>query len=115
MENIGKLNGLIHFIEEFRKFHPEVQAQTIASFLYIAAWKEQNPHEPVYVKDVAEAVGVPSATASRNVTLLGKGVRTVKGMGLIDAREDPMFRTRKLIELTPKGRTVLRTILERMQ
>jgi len=103
-EGAAELNNLLKFIEEFRKYHAEVQAQTIASFLYIANWKLRNPEEPIYVKDIAEAVGLPSATASRNVTLLGRGGFGKQGMGLVETKEDVTFRTRKVVNLTPKGK-----------
>lgn len=112
-EEAKKLNEILKFIEEFRKYHSEVQAQTIASFLFIAGWRLTNPNEPVFVKTVASAVGLPSATASRNVTLLGRGGYGKEGMGLVETKEDLTYRTRKVIDLTPKGEKLALSILNR--
>ena len=106
------LNKLIHVIDEFRMLHPDIQSQAMLSFIYIAMWAERD--EPIYVKDIAEAVGVPSATASRNVTLLTKGTPRLKGLGLVVTHEDPMYRTRKVITLTAVGKKLAERLRERM-
>lgn len=106
------LNKLIHVIDEFRMLHPDIQSQAMLSFIYIAMWSELD--EPVYIKDVAEAVGVPSATASRNVTLLTKGTYRLNGLGLVTTHEDPLYRTRKIIKLTSVGKKLANRLRERM-
>lgn len=108
-----EINKLIHVMDEFRIIHPDIQVQAMLSFFYIAEWSSGD--DPVYIKDIAEAVGVPSATASRNVTLLSKGTYKSMGLGLVRAYEDPMYRTRKIVELTPKGDKLVERIKERMK
>lgn len=108
-----ELNKLIHVIDEFRIYHADIQSQAMLAFLFIAEWSEKP--DPIYIKDVADAVGIPSASASRNVTLLTKGTLRQKGLGLVEATEDPMFRTRKFLSLTPKGRKLAERIKERMK
>ncbi|GBL46900.1 hypothetical protein SFMTTN_2727 [Sulfuriferula multivorans] len=58
--------------------------------------------------ELESAVGVSQATISRNVAKLGDGVTfKEKGAGLVEAYEDPKYRRRKLVKLTPKGRRVV--------
>jgi DNA-binding MarR family transcriptional regulator len=94
-------------VEEFRKLDSEMQAQTMLAFLYIAN------RSPVTVKDVGEFLGVTSASASRNVAVLGKWSRHNKpGHDLVYSYENPARRIEKFIELTPKGKRVAQTIEE---
>lgn len=49
-------------------------------------------------------VGLSQAAISRNVDRLGPGKSPdFSGARVIEAYEDPSFRTRKLVKLTPKG------------
>lgn len=107
-----ELNKLIHVLDEFRVLHPDIQSQAMQTFLYVASWADRD--DDVYVKDIAEAIGMPSASASRNVTLLTKGTARMRGLGLLTTREDPMYRTRKIITLTPAGKKLVERITERM-
>lgn len=105
------LQKLIRAVEEFRKFDPEMPVQTVLSFLYTASLADKP--EGVSIKDIGEALEVSSAAASRNVSKLTEfGVKSQGGHGLLETQEDPMFRVRKRIALTPKGKRVLSTLLE---
>jgi DNA-binding MarR family transcriptional regulator len=106
-----KLNKLMRLVEEFRKLDPEMPAQTILAFLFIA---ERNQAEvPVTVKDVGDYLGLSSASASRNVSALSKVSRhRTSGHDLIMAYENPERRIEKFIKLTPKGKRVIDSIEE---
>lgn len=108
------LQKLIRAVEEFRKFDPEMPVQTVLTFLYTARLSGKS--DGVSIKDIGTALEVSSAAASRNVSKLTEhGVKSQGGHGLLKTAEDPMFRVRKRIELTPKGKRVLETILETIE
>ena len=105
------LQRLIRAIEEFRKLDPEMPVQTVLAFLYTVQLSDQSGG--VSIKDIGAALGVSSAAASRNVSKLTEhGVKSAGGHGLLKTEEDPMYRVRKRIALTPKGRRVLQTLKE---
>lgn len=105
------LQRLIRAVEEFRKFDPEMPVQTVLSFLYTASLADKT--DGVSIKDIGEALDVSSAAASRNISKLTEfGVKSQGGHGLLETVEDPMFRVRKRITLTPKGKRVLQTLQE---
>lgn len=109
--NLTVINKLILTLEEFRKLDAEMPVQTALTFLLVA--KYQTKRDGFSVKDVATMLGVSTAAASRNVSKLTEhGVKSVGGHGLVTTAEDPLFRVRKLINLTPKGERVMRSLEE---
>ena len=89
----------------------EMQAQTMLAFIFIA--RNAKNSTPVTVRDVGEFLGVTSASASRNVAVLGKWSRHNKpGHDLVYSYENPERRIEKFIDLTPKGKRVAETIEE---
>lgn len=112
MENaLTVINKLILTLEEFRKLDGEMPVQTALTFLLVA--KYQTKPDGFSIKDVASMLGVSTAAASRNVSKLTEhGVKSVGGHGLVITAEDPLFRVRKLINLTPKGERVMRSLEE---
>lgn len=101
---------IISVIEEFRKLEPEIQAQTILTFLLVM----QDPGK-LSVKDIATRLGLAQSSASRNVAALSKFHRKGRpGHDLVKADENPMDRREKLIHITPKGRRVAESIVEQM-
>lgn len=109
--NTKALKKLIRAIEEFRKLDPEMPVQTALAFLYTSELSEKSGG--VSIKDIGAALEMSSAAASRNVSKLTEhGVKSQGGHGLLETREDPMFRVRKQIALTPKGKRVLNTLKE---
>lgn len=108
------LQKLIRAVEEFRKFDQEMPVQTVLSFLYTAALSDKQ--DGVSIKDIGAALEVSSAAASRNISKLTEnGVKSQGGHGLLETQEDPMYRVRKRIALTPKGKRVLATLMEIIQ
>lgn len=88
-----------------------MQAQTMLAFLYIAQKSDQEA--PATVKEVGEYLGITSASASRNVAVLGKWSRHNKaGHDLVTTYENPERRIEKFIELTAKGKRVAKSIEE---
>jgi DNA-binding MarR family transcriptional regulator len=77
----------ISVLEEFRKLDPEMQAQTVLTFLYVM----DTPG--ISMTELSERVGYSQASTSRNVAALSEHQRLGKaGAGLLDAREDPANR-----------------------
>lgn len=104
------IEKLIQLIEEFRKMNPDMQAQTMLTLLYAA--KLEGRPDGVSVKDIEKALLVSTASASRNVSnLTEEGIKKQGGLGLLETAEDPMFRVRKIVKLTPKGKRVLETLI----
>lgn len=83
----------------------DIQANTLVCFLYVS-----QVSEPPGVLDIAKAVDMSAATASRNLAVLGRGLRTQAGIGLLTATEDPSNYSKKLVRLTDKGLDLLAKI-----
>lgn len=100
------LSRLVAVMEVFRSVDPEIQAQTVLTFLMIA----RQPGIPM--RTIQTRLDVASSTASRNVAYLSdlnyKPSR--KGHGFVVAREDPADRRNKLVFLTPKGKKFLQNL-----
>ena len=108
------LKRLENVLEEFRKLDPEMPMQTALTLLFV--YRQQDNDTEASIKDIAEAIGMSAAAASRNVSRLSKvGVKQQQGHGLVETFEDPLFRVRKCVRITPKGRRVIQTIEELLQ
>lgn len=60
-----------------------------------------------------EKLGGSQAAVSRNIAMLGIGKKYgEQGAGLVEAFEDPEYRRRKLVRLTPRGRKVLGEVVD---
>lgn len=96
-------------IEEFRKLDTEMQAQTMMALLLVARGDELET--PLTVREVGEKLGITSASASRNISVLSKWSRhDRKGHDLVEAYENPKRRVEKFVKLTPKGKRVVATL-----
>lgn len=62
--------------------------------------------EGLSLKDLAHRADIGMATASRYVAAFGP-----TGLNLVQAKEDPEERRKKIITLTPKGRATVKRIL----
>ena len=91
----------LEFIKD-KAQNPELQVVSVQVLLEIA----MRPETPM--ADIENATGLSQAAVSRNVAKLGPGISIKeKGAGLVEAYEDPEYRRRKLVKLTPRGRTVV--------
>lgn len=95
MENF-QLGRLAACIEEFRHLSPDIQAQTMMTFLHVY---KQEGHS---IGVIQKKLGLSPAGASRNIAFLAT---VPKGKGLIEIREDLEDRRVRRIFLTPKGRS----------
>ena len=92
--------------EMLRTHHHELPAQAITVFLYVAS------HNPCHKQAIEEDQGLTTASSSRMINLLcdgpgRKGVKT-RGLGWITKWSDPINGRRQLLELTPKGKSIIR-------
>lgn len=104
---ITKLKKVIRVIEEFRKLDGGIQAQAQHVFLFIAA----NPG--CTVNEAAKATEISSASATRNIQLLGKQHRKGKpGLQLVELVDDPNDMRIKHAHLSTKGKLVAKSLAE---
>lgn len=104
----ASLRAIALVLEEFRKVDPEMQMQAAAVFLAVAS-----RDDAITMTELREAVGISQSSVSRNVAALGQ-INRLHGPGfnLLEAREDPEERRRKIVALTPKGRTLARALAQ---
>jgi DNA-binding MarR family transcriptional regulator len=99
---LGDALGLIH---NFRQFSDMPMSQAYC-LLLIATY------EGLSLKELANRADIGMASASRHVAMFSsQGLKGVKGMGLVEALEDPMERRKKIIKLTPKGKQTVAKII----
>jgi DNA-binding MarR family transcriptional regulator len=61
--------------------------------------------------DLAQRLGIAQSSASRNIAALSRWHSFGKdGHDLVEAREDPRERRRKIVSLTPRGRHLVATL-----
>lgn len=93
------INLLRKEIEAFAKVNPEVNANMILIFLFIAQ------RGICTQKDLEVHLGLTNATASRGVSWwTGTKRYGMDGIGYIERMEDPRDRRYKLLQLTPEGK-----------
>ncbi|HWK44092.1 MAG TPA: MarR family transcriptional regulator [Stellaceae bacterium] len=99
------LDTVIHLFEAFRALDPDMPIQYALSFLTLAR------NEGLSMGELAQRLGIAQSSASRNVAALSKWHSFGKaGHDLVEAREDPRERRRKLIRLTPAGRQLVASL-----
>lgn len=104
-EKIEGLVGLQRAVEVVREFDPEMPAQTLMAFLYVA----NNPG--MTMRDLETKLNSTSATTSRIVSRLSEWEKPkVPGLNWINREENPADRRYKIVTLTIKGRTAARKI-----
>jgi DNA-binding MarR family transcriptional regulator len=59
------------------------------------------------MEDMQKAAGTSPSSITRAAVRLGGGDKDVSGMGWLEAFEDPLFRRRKIVRITPKGRAAV--------
>lgn len=97
MENLSTALGIL---SNLREIDPDMPVSEALSLLLIAKY------DGLSLKDLASKADVGMASASRYVRAFSVD------LNLVTAKEDPDERRKKVISLTPKGKTVVRKILE---
>ena len=112
-ENTGVGIAALQFlkvIETMRAVDPEMGMQQAATLFFIAS------HPKCHQQDMEKALGFSQSSASRNVASLSKMHRLGKpGLDLVTSMEDPAWRRRKILNLTPKGARVVNNVLDRVR
>ena len=99
------MEGLLSVIEHLRGLDREVPAQVVSVLLYIAI------HEPCHKQAIEEDLEFTTASCSRNIAWLSHKHRLNKpGLGLVSFERDPSNRRRYIVELTDKGRDLIKTL-----
>jgi DNA-binding MarR family transcriptional regulator len=102
-----EINSLIKAVDAIRTQSIDMPAQQILTFLTVAM------RPGITMEDLGRDVGISQSSVSRNVAALSKQHRLGKpGADYLEAIEDPRERRRKVMYLTPKGRSVMRKALE---
>lgn len=97
----------LRLLAEVQKIDPEMPLQQLMCLLVVA----QEP-DGMSLTDIANKVGISLPTASRHVGSLGKiNRKKEEGLNLLEAFEDPLERRKKIVRLTPKGKTAVRKII----
>jgi len=79
---------------------PTMPIQQAMTFLVVAQSSE------VPQAELIRNVGLAPSSVSRNVARLAQGTLTEPGLYWIENYEDPAWRRRKLVRLTPRGKAV---------
>lgn len=103
MKSLTLLTSQLVVIQRFLD-KADIPTQQVLTFLHVAASGE------IPMADLVALTNVGQSSVSRNVDLLGKGKPSKPGHGLISAEEDPYFRKRKLVRLTPRGHELRKAI-----
>ena len=95
------MEKLLKAMELFRSYDPEIPAQVISVFLYIAS---HNDCSKVQLQDKTEGLNMPSASASRNTDWLSHKHRLGKrGLNWIVKYRDRTDRRKQIMKLSSQG------------
>jgi DNA-binding MarR family transcriptional regulator len=99
-----RARGLIHALEPVR----EMPTNKLMTLLTVAL------KEGLTVDEYAKRAGISATTMSRHLLDLGEIDRTKQpGLGLVEGRTNVTNQREKIYGLTPKGRALVTTIVER--
>lgn len=92
--------------EQIRLLDREMPGQVLCCFLYVAS------HNMCHANAMAEALGLSTASASRNTDLLAKGRpgRESQGLDLITKERDDANRRLQVLTLTPRGKQLAQSM-----
>lgn len=104
----ARMEKLFLAFEMLRLRDREMPGQMAGSFFYVAS------HEGCHKQALEQALGMSTASGSRNTDLLcdGRVGRVAKGLGLIHKEVDPTNKRRQTLHLTPLGKDLARMILQ---
>lgn len=77
----------------------DVEMQALATFWTVAERGGEMP-----MMELQDTLGLSQSSVSRNVTLLSIGSIAAPGPRLLEAFDDPGYRRRKIVQITPRGR-----------
>ena len=96
-----EMEKLLKAMELFRSYDPEIPAQVISVFLYIASHDDCSK---VQIQDKEVGLNMPSASASRNTDWLSHKHRLGKsGLNWIIKYRDPTDLRKQVMKLSPQG------------
>ena len=96
-----QMEKLLKAVELFRAYDPEMPAQVMSVFLYIAS---HNDCSKLQLQDGEEGLNMPSASASRNTDWLAHKHRLGKqGLNLIVKYRDETDRRKQIMKLSAQG------------
>ena len=96
-----EMNKLLKAMELFRSHDPEMPAQVISVFLYIASHDDCSK---VQLQDKDVGLNMPSASASRNTDWLSHKHRLGKsGLNWVIKYRDPTDLRKQIMKLSPQG------------
>ena len=96
-----EMEKLLKVMELFRSYDPEIPAQVISVFLYIASHDDCSK---VQIQDKHEGLNMPSASASRNTDWLSSKHRLGKsGLNWVIKYRDPTDMRKQIMKLSPQG------------
>ena len=96
-----EMNKLLKAMELFRSHDPEMPAQVISVFLYIASHDDCSK---VQLQDKDVGLNMPSASASRNTDWLSHKHRLGKsGLNWVIKYRDPTDMRKQVMKLSPQG------------
>ena len=100
-----EMEKLLKAMELFRSHDPEMPAQVISVFLYIASHDDCSK---VQLQDKYEGLNMPSASASRNTDWLSHKHRLgKKGLNLVIKYRDKTDLRKQVMKLSTQGRLLV--------
>ena len=103
MKPLPMASRVVRLVSEYTK--PTMPLQQLSILLCVMERGE------VPMGDLPKVAGVEQSSVSRNVAILGPGLNLKdRGYDLLEAYEDPMYRRRKLVKLSPRGMALKKEI-----
>jgi DNA-binding MarR family transcriptional regulator len=103
----NELTRLMRVLEAVRQHDMHISVAQLQILIYVGE------HPDCTIMEAAEAVNLPTSTASRHIAELGRGIsRNSPGLELIESSENPDNRRERLVQLTRKGGMLLNTITQ---
>ena len=95
--------AMIQMIGAVRDFldQADIPMQQVLTFAHVAHRGE------IPMQELMDLTGVSQSSVSRNVEKLASGKPRDPGYGLLEAFEDPYYRKRKIVRLTPRGKELV--------
>lgn len=86
----------------------EMPVSLMKTYLGVVLWgADRRKSEPLTMMELAEKIGLPPTTVSRHLRYLGDFERPgVSGANLVQTSINPLDRRQRVVELTPKGKSL---------